>query len=82
MFIKVFLKKSLFTLRAIFEVRKAHEVPFSVWIVQRNTFFNNINSLYKVSRGILLQPAVNGRIFELVVVDKARKIMDSCWIIN
>src|SRR4051812_48916371 len=67
----------------MFQVWKAHEMAFSVWVLEINTLFNNINSLYKTSRKIFLQAALNRRIFELVVVvGKASQVIDSCWIIN
>jgi len=70
-------------LRAVLQVWKAHEVALSVWMLEVNTLFNNISSLYKTSREILLETALNRRVFELVVaVDKTSKIIDSCWIIN
>jgi len=70
-------------LRAILQVRKAHEVAFPVWMLEINTLFNNINSLYEMSGKILLQTALNRRVFELVAVaDKASHVIDRRWIVN
>ena len=70
-------------LRAMLQVRKAHEVTFTVSMLEIHTLFKNINSLHETSRKILLRTASNQRVFELIVdVDKASKVIDRCWVIN
>ncbi len=51
--------KKAFAFRAVLKVWKAHELTFSVWMLEANTHLNNINSLYETSRAIVLQTALN-----------------------
>jgi len=78
----MYINKVSPVLRAIFQVRKAHEAAFSVWMLEY-TLFHNINSLYETNRNILLETALNRREFELVAgVDKASIVIDRCQIVN